>query len=151
MDGILRQSAILLVCGVGDYETGQYEEDNDGFAAIMSKDRIGFHELKARGMEHAIQSTPQEIEQDLNREKRVYSSLTNLDFCRVSILSVRPLMRSAERGAPAAPSPKRCCNSMDTQGKSVVMITKQVLVICSITWPGRRGCGLAVVFQNHIS
>jgi len=51
MDGILRQSAILLVCGVGDYETGQYEEDNDGFAAIMSKDRIGFHELKARGME----------------------------------------------------------------------------------------------------
>ena len=51
MDGILRQSAILLVCGIGDYEAGQYEEDNDGFAAIMSKDRIDFHELKAGSME----------------------------------------------------------------------------------------------------
>jgi len=40
-----------LVCGIGDYEAGQYEEDDDSFAAIMSKDRINFHELKAGSME----------------------------------------------------------------------------------------------------
>jgi hypothetical protein len=48
-----------------------------------------------------------------------------LDFLSGFDIKRSALARSAGHGAPAAPSPKRCCNSMDAQGKSVLMIAKQ--------------------------